>query len=89
MTFQYDEFADSLHVSLSEPSSACIYVESESFGVLLRVEEITGLIRGFEVSAWRKRIGIGQVLIPEIGNSDFVREWLLQQSLVEIPKARS
>lgn len=76
MTFQYDEFADVLWVSLSEPTAYCVYVESQTHGIVLRVEESTGTIRGFQVIAWMRRIAAGPVLVPEIVNPDFQSEWL-------------
>lgn len=88
MTFEYDEFADSLHVSISEPASSCVYVEGETAGVLLRVEETTGIVRGFEISAWKKRIAHGQILIPEIGSQDFVKEWLSSPQTKDLPQRR-
>ena len=66
MIFQYDEFADSLWVSLSEPSSPCVYMEGQTAGVLLRIEEATGIVRGFEIIAWSRRIAKGDVLVPEV-----------------------
>lgn len=75
MTFQYDEFADSLWVSLSEPASECAYVESQTPGVVLRVEETGGIIRGFEILAWSRRIGRGPILVPEIIDPEFSRRW--------------
>jgi hypothetical protein len=75
MTFQYDEFADVLWVSLSEPTTVCVYVESQTHGVLLRVEESTGVIRGFQVLVWSRRIAAGPVLIPEIVDPEFQEQW--------------
>jgi len=75
MTFQYDQSADVLWVSLSEPAAMCVYVESETHGVILRVEESTGTIRGFRVLAWNRRIAAGPILIPEITDPDFQEEW--------------
>jgi hypothetical protein len=76
MTFEYDEFADNLWVSISKPSSACVYVESETPGVLLRVEETSGIIRGFEITAWKRRLAVGAVFIPEISNEEFCKDWV-------------
>lgn len=82
MIFQYDEFADSMWVSLSEPSSPCVYVEGQTAGVLLRVEESTGIVRGFEVIAWSRRIAKGTVLIPEVTDPEFQAQWIKNQSLM-------
>lgn len=76
MIIQYDEFADSMWVSLSEPSSPCVYVESQTSGVLLRIEESTGIVRGFEVIAWSRRIAKGAILIPEITDPEFQEQWI-------------
>jgi len=81
MIFQYDEFADSLWVSLSEPSSLCVYMESQTAGVILRIEESTGIVRGFEVIAWSRRIAQGVVLVPEVTDPDFQSQWIKRQSL--------
>lgn len=75
MTFEYDDFSDMMVVSLSEPSSLCVYVEGETAGVMLRVEEETGIIRSFSVLLWRRRIAYGPILIPEISNSEFQELW--------------
>jgi hypothetical protein len=75
MTFEYDEFADVLWVSTSEPASPCVYVESKTVGVILRVEERTGAVRGFQVIAWSRRIAKGPVLIPEIDDKEFQTDW--------------
>jgi len=80
MIFQYDEFADSMWVSLSEPSSPCVYVESQTAGVLLRIEQTTGSVRGFEVTAWSRRIARGVVLVPEVTDPDFQSKWIKRQS---------
>ncbi len=82
MIFQYDEFADSMWVSLSEPSSPCVYVESQTAGVLLRIEESTGIIRGFEVIAWSRRIAVGIIMVPEVTDPEFQAEWIRKQSLI-------
>lgn len=76
MTFQYDHSADSLWVSLSEPTAVCVYMESDTPGVILRVEEPTGIIRGFEIVAWSRRVEKGSVLIPEIDDAGFREQWL-------------
>jgi hypothetical protein len=75
MTFQYDECADVLWVALAEPRALCVYVESQTPGVILRVEEVTGAIRGFQILAWSRRIAVGPVLIPEIIDDDFQEQW--------------
>lgn len=80
MIFQYDEFADSLWVSLSEPSSPCVYVEGQTAGVLLRIEEATGIVRGFEIIAWSRRIAKGDVLVPEVTDPGFQAQWNKNQS---------
>jgi len=77
MIFQYDEYADSMWVSLSEPTSPCVYREGQTPGVILRVEESTGIVRGFEVTAWSRRIAVGSVLVPEVGNTDFKSLWFI------------
>lgn len=76
MTFEYDHSADVLWVSLSEPAAKCAYMESQTPGVILRVESFTGIIRGFEVLAWSRRITAGPVLIPEIVDPSFQSEWV-------------
>jgi len=75
MTFHYDECADSLWVSLSEPTAACVYVESQTAGVILRVEESTEIIRGFEVLAWSRRVANGPILIPEVVGPEYPSRW--------------
>jgi hypothetical protein len=80
MIFQYDEFADSMWVSLSEPASPCVYVEGCTAGVILRIEEASGIVRGFEVIAWSRRISKGTVLVPEVTDSDFQAQWIRNQS---------
>lgn len=75
MTFQYDHSADVLWVSLSEPAALCVHVESQTHGVILRVEESTGIVRGFEVLAWNRRIAAKPMLIPEIADPEFQEEW--------------
>jgi hypothetical protein len=69
-------------VSLSEPSSPCVYLEGQTAGVLLRVEESTGIIRGFEVIVWSRRIAKGTVLIPEVTDPEFQAQWIRNQSLM-------
>jgi hypothetical protein len=76
MTFEYDRFSDTMLVSLSEPSSPCVYIEGETAGVLLRVEESLAVVRSFEISLWSRRISNGPVLIPEITDSNFQIQWL-------------
>ena len=76
MTFEHDQSADVLWVSLSEPATKCVYMESQTPGVILRIEASTGVIRGFEVIAWTRRVAAGPVLIPEIVDPGFQSEWL-------------
>jgi hypothetical protein len=76
MTFEYSEVADLMLVSLSEPSSPCVYEESQTPGVILRIEESTGIVRGFEILVWSRRIAKGPVLIPEVSDHEFQTEWL-------------
>jgi hypothetical protein len=76
LIFQYEESADSLWVSLSEPAGQCVYIESQTPGIILRIEEGTGIIRGFEVLAWKRRIAAGNIMIPEIVNEDFQAQWI-------------
>jgi hypothetical protein len=80
MTFEYDDFGDVMWVSLSEPSSLCVYVESKTPGVVLRVEEASGKVRGFQVLVWSRRIARGPILIPEIDDSEFQMEWTRKSS---------
>jgi hypothetical protein len=75
MTFEHDEFADVLWVSLSEPSSPCVDVESQTLGVILRVERSSGIVRGFQVTAWTRRITLGPVLVPEVTDPEFENQW--------------
>lgn len=86
MTFEYNEFADEMVVSISEPSSPCVYVESQTPGILLRVEELSGIVRGFQVFVWSRRIAKGIVLVPEVSDPEFQAQWLKNQSLM--PQAR-
>ena len=76
MTFEHDEFADVLWVSISEPSTPCVYVESQTLGIILRVEESTGTVRGFQVTAWSRRIALGPVLVPEVTDPEFQSQWM-------------
>ena len=80
MTFEYDDFADVMWVALSEPSSVCVYVESKTPGVVLRVEEASGSIRGFQILVWSRRIARGPILIPEILDFEFEAEWKKKSS---------
>jgi hypothetical protein len=82
MTFQYNAFADVMVVSISEPSSLCVYVESQTPGVILRIEESVGIVRGFEVLVWSRRIAKGLVLIPEVTDPEFQAQWMKNQSLM-------
>jgi hypothetical protein len=76
MIFEYSEFADVMVVSISEPSAPCVYVESQTPGVILRVEESTGTVRSFEVLVWSRRIAVGILMIPEITDPEFQAEWI-------------
>lgn len=76
MTFQYDDSADVLWVSVSEPKDLCVYVESQTPGVVLKVEESSGIIRAFEVLSWKRRIAVGPILIEEITDPEFQAQWL-------------
>jgi hypothetical protein len=80
VTFEYNKFADAMLVSLSEPSSPCVYVEGQTPGVLLRVEESTGIVRSFEVLLWSRRIASGPVLVPEITDPEFQANWITNQA---------
>jgi hypothetical protein len=82
MTFEYNAFADVMVVSISEPSSTCVYVESQTPGVILRVEESVGIVRGFEVIVWSRRIAKGIVLVPEVTDPEFQALWMKNQSLM-------
>jgi hypothetical protein len=82
MTFEYNAFADVMAVSISEPSSLCVYVESQTPGIILRVEEAAGIVRGFEVLVWSRRIAKGLVLIPEVTDPEFQAQWMKNQSLM-------
>ena len=76
MTFEYSEFADVMVVSISEPSSPCVQVESQTPGIILRVEESTGIVRSFEVLLWSRRISVGVIIVPEITDLEFQAEWV-------------
>jgi hypothetical protein len=82
MTFEYNEFADAMLVAVSEPASPCVYVEGQTAGVILRVEESTGIVRGFEVLLWSRRIAKGPVLIPEVTDPEFQTQWMTNLSLM-------
>ncbi|MDE1156275.1 MAG: hypothetical protein PW735_11185 [Acidobacteriaceae bacterium] len=86
MTFEHDEFADTMWVSISEPASPCVYTEGETAGVILRIERSTGIIRGFEVTAWTKRLARGPVLIPEISDPEFSAKWIEEQAKLKASK---
>ena len=75
MIFEYGEFADVMIVSISEPSSPCVYVESQTPGVILRVEESTGIIRSFEILLWSRRLAAGDISIPELAGHEFKMQW--------------
>jgi hypothetical protein len=83
MTFEYNKFADTLLVSLSEPSSLCVYVESQTPGIILRIEESTGIVRSFEVLLWGRRIAPGTIMIPEVDDPEFRTQWLTNLSLID------
>ena len=76
MTFEYSEFADVMVVSISEPSSPCVQVESQTPGIILRVEESTGIVRSFEVLLWSRRISADVIIVPEIIDLEFQAEWV-------------
>jgi hypothetical protein len=80
MTFEYDQFADSMWVSFWEPASKCVYIEGQTPGVILRLEETTGRICGFEVLVWSRRISHGPILVPEINDPGFQTQWLAKLS---------
>jgi hypothetical protein len=80
MTFEYSEFADTMVISISEPSSPCVSVEGLTPGVILRVEESTGIVRSFQVLLWSRRIAHGPILIPEITDPEFQSQWIKNQS---------
>ncbi len=80
MTFEYSKFADAMLVSISEPSLPCVYIEGQTPGVILRVEELTGIVRSFEVLLWSRRIAKGPILIPEITDPEFQARWRANQS---------
>ncbi len=82
MTFEYNQFADAMLVSISEPSSSCVYIESQTPGVLLRVEESTGIVRSFEVVLWSRRIAAGLIMIPEVNDPGFQTQWLRNLDLM-------
>jgi hypothetical protein len=75
MTFDYNAYSDKMLVSISEPESQCVYVEGQTPGVILRVEDATGTVRSFEVLLWSRRIAENTVLIPEIANPEFQKKW--------------
>jgi len=82
MTFEYDTYSDTMLVSISEPSSSCVYVEGQTPGVILRVEDSTGIVRSFEVLLWSRRIAKGSVLVPEITDPEFQVQWLKNLELL-------
>ncbi len=82
MTFEYSKFADTMVVSISEPSSQCVYVESQTPGVILRVEESTGIVRSFEVLLWSRRVAAGMVMVPEAIDPEFQAQWIRNQELL-------
>ncbi len=79
MTFEYNAFADTLLVSISEPQASCVYSESQTPGVLLRIEQSTGIVRSFEVFIWSRRIANGMVLVPEVNDPTFESQWVSTQ----------
>ena len=82
MTFEYDDYSDTLLVSLSEPSSPCVYVEGHTPGVILQVEESKGIVRSFQVLVWSRRISKGPVLVPEVTDPDFQAHWIKNQQML-------
>lgn len=78
MTFEHDEFADTMWVSLSEPVSQCVAVDSDTAGVILRIEQASGIIRSFEVTAWSRRLAKGSILIPEVSDTEFSQRWVAE-----------
>jgi hypothetical protein len=82
MTFEHDESADVLWVSISEPSSLCVYVEGQTPGVILRIEESTGVVCGFQILVWSRRISKGPILIPEVTDTEFQEQWVKNLSLI-------
>jgi hypothetical protein len=85
MTLEYGEFADVMVVSISEPSAPCVYFESQTPGVILRVEESTGIVRSFEVLLWSRRFARGPILVPEVTDPEFQSEWMRNQALMRNP----
>lgn len=83
MTFEYDAYSDTMLVSISEPASPCVYVEGQTPGVILRVEDATGTVRSFEVLLWSRRIAKSPVLVPEITDPEFQNQWLNNLQLVD------
>jgi hypothetical protein len=81
MIFEYDDCADVMWVSISEPSALCVYVEGQTPGVILRVEESTGIVRDIHVTAWSRRIAAGDVLIPELSDPEFQAQWIKDLAL--------
>ena len=79
MTFEHNAFSDTLLVSISEPKAPCVYSESQTPGVLLRIEESTGIVRSFEVFVWSRRVARGIVLIPEVNDPAFEAQWVSKQ----------
>jgi hypothetical protein len=57
-------------------------MEGQTAGVLLRIEESTGIIRGFEVLAWSRRIAAAIVMIPEVTDPEFQAEWIKNQLFI-------
>ncbi len=75
MTLEYDDLADVMEVSFSEPTSKCTYVESIS-GAILRVEISTGRIVGARILGYSRRsIQSGVIDIPEMKDARFTAEW--------------
>ena len=75
MTFEYDDLADVMHISFSEPESMCTYTDSVS-GAILRVEKATGKIVGARILGFSHVIKRGAYDIPEMNDPNFQAEWI-------------
>jgi hypothetical protein len=75
MTFEYDDLADVMHISFSEPESMCTYIDSVS-GAILRVEKATGRIVGARILGFSRVIKHGAYNIPEMNDPSFQTEWV-------------
>lgn len=75
MTLEYDDLADVMHVTFSEPESWCTYTESSS-GAILRVEEATGRIVGARILGFSRILAkVDAYSIPEMSDPGFQAEW--------------